>query len=414
MDARQERGLQIAALSKIQRIPLGWQVPSQSGRGTYVVQADGEQFCTCPDFADRHLPCKHIYAVEFVIQRETNADGSVTFTEAVRVTYAQKWTAYNSAQVNEEEWFGRLLRDLCERVPQPPQTFGRPRLPMNDVVFALASKVYSGMSGRRFSSALRGCKEQGLIQKAPHYNSAFRYLEDASLTPILKSLIETSAAPLSAIESSFAVDSSGFATSVYDRWFDHKYGKERSEARWIKAHLMCGVTTNVVTSVEVTPTETADAPQLPGLVATTARAFDVAEVSADKAYSSRKNLHAINAVGATPYIPFKERTNGIGKSFDGLWHRAWYFYNYNRAAFLARYHKRSNVETTFSMVKGKFGGRVRSKSPIAQVNEVLLKVLCHNICVLIQSMYELGIKPHFWTNEAKEAVAPKALQNVAF
>ena len=43
------------------------------------------------------------------------------------------------------------------------------------------------------------------------------------------------------------------------------------------------------------------------------------------------------------------------------------------------------------MIKAKFGGSVRSKTPVAQVNEVLAKVLCHNICVLIQSAYELGV-----------------------
>jgi hypothetical protein len=32
----------------------------------------------------------------------------------------------------------------------------------------------------------------------------------------------------------------------------------------------------------------------------------------------------------------------------------------------------------------------RSRSDTAQVNELLCKVLCHNRCVLIQSMYELG------------------------
>jgi transposase len=199
------------------------------------------------------------------------------------------------------------------------------------------------------------------------------------------------------IEADFAVDSSGFATSVYDRWLDHKYGKVRSENHWVKIHLMAGVLTNVVTSVEVTPTETADAPFLTDLVNRTARTFDVREVSADKAYSSRRNLHAIDAVGATPYIPFKERTNGMGHRFDGLWNRAWHYYQYNRQAFLAHYHKRSNVETTLSMIKAKFGGRVRSKTPTAQVNEVLCKVLCHNIVVLVQSMYELGIEPEFWT-----------------
>ena len=59
------------------------------------------------------------------------------------------------------------------------------------------------------------------------------------------------------------------------------------------------------------------------------------------------------------------------------------------------------------MVKAKFGGSVRAKSPVAQVNEVLCKVLCHNICVLIQSIYELGLEPVFWSFEAKEPVAPK-------
>ena len=59
-------------------------------------------------------------------------------------------------------------------------------------------------------------------------------------------------------------------------------------------------------------------------------------------------------------------------------------------AFDAHYHRRSNAETTFSMVKGKFGDSVRAKSYRGQVNEVLLKCLCHNICVLIHAMHELG------------------------
>lgn len=35
------------------------------------------------------------------------------------------------------------------------------------------------------------------------------------------------------------------------------------------------------------------------------------------------------------------------------------------------------------------------------VFEVLCKVLCHNICVVIQSMYELGVEPVFWSDEKK-------------
>jgi transposase len=416
MDAREERGLVIAATSKIEQNKLGWKVPSQSGNGSYIVNLDhGTPFCTCPDFEKRQQPCKHIHAVEFVIQRETKQDGTETITKSMKVTCTQEWTPYNQAQTHEQERFVALLRDLCNGIKQPTQTFGRPRLPLADVVFAMTYKVYSTVSGRRFTCDLQEAQTNGFVTKAPHYNSAFRYLENPELTPLLKGLIEQSATPLKAIETDFAVDSSGFATTTYNRWFDHKWGKVRSEAKWVKAHLMCGVKTHVVTSVEVTPTETADAPQLPQLVNTTAKTFSINEVSADKAYSSRKVLQSINAVGATPFVPFKSYSKGSqgSKKFDGLWNRMWHFYSFNQEAFLQHYHKRSNVETTFSMIKGKFGGSVRSKSPTAQVNEVLCKILCHNICVLIQSIYELGLDPTFWTFDTKEVIIPKALQNIA-
>jgi transposase len=73
-----------------------------------------------------------------------------------------------------------------------------------------------------------------------------------------------------------------------------------------------------------------------------------------------------------------------------------HYHQFNRAEFMDHYHKRSNVESTFSMIKAKIGGFVRSKLPSAQVNEVLCKILCHNLCCLIQSSYELGIDASFW------------------
>jgi transposase len=75
----------------------------------------------------------------------------------------------------------------------------------------------------------------------------------------------------------------------------------------------------------------------------------------------------------------------------------YHFFQFDREMFNASYHKRSNVETCFSMIKRKFGERLRSKTETAQINEVLCKVLCHNLCCLIQSFYELGVSPTFWT-----------------
>jgi hypothetical protein len=69
---------------------------------------------------------------------------------------------------------------------------------------------------------------------------------------------------------------------------------------------------------------------------------------------------------------------------------------FRREEFLQHYHKRSNVESTFSMMKRKFGDSLRSKTDVAMVNETLCKILCHNLVVLIHEMHELGIDPVFW------------------
>ena len=44
---------------------------------------------------------------------------------------------------------------------------------------------------------------------------------------------------------------------------------------------------------------------------------------------------------------------------------------YNRTEYLQHYHKRSNVESTFAMIKAKFGDSLRSKGEAAMKNEYL-------------------------------------------
>ena len=45
---RRQLGLEIAATAKIGKNRAGYVVPSQSGTGSYLVNLDGEPFCTCP------------------------------------------------------------------------------------------------------------------------------------------------------------------------------------------------------------------------------------------------------------------------------------------------------------------------------------------------------------------------------
>jgi len=401
MDLREQRGLELAATRTIRQKGGIWIVPSQVGNGAYRVHIMPKiASCTCPDFETRGVKCKHIFAATFVMRREQNADGSTTVTKSVtltateRSTYPQDWPAYNAAQTNEKEKFQTLLCDLCRGITEPQiRKLGRPNLPLADAIFSATFKVYSTVSGRRFMSDLREAQVRGFISKTPHYNSIFNYLENPSLTPILRTLITESSLPLKSVEVDFAVDSSGFTTSRFTRWFDHKYGQVREQHDWVKCHLMCGVKTNIVTAVEIRDRNANDSKLLPPLIETTAHNFQISEISADKGYAGRINTEAVASVGAVPYISFATHHRGNG---GGKWGEMYHYFMFKREEFLQHYHKRSNIESTFSMIKRKFGDSLRSKTDVAMVNETLCKVLCHNLVVLIHEMYELGIEPVFW------------------
>lgn len=417
MNEREQRGLAIATHCKVTNKNGAWFVPSQSGMGRYTVRVDGEKpTCDCPDHQTRGVECKHIFAVKIVRQRELFEDGTekvtetVTMTETVqtvRKTYRQDWPAYNQAQTHEKERFLDLLHQLCQGIDEPTEAKnGRPRLSLRDALFSACFKIYSTVSCRRFMTDLRGAQERGYIDHVPHFNSIFNYLENPNLTPILRAMITESSLPLKAVEVDFAVDSSGFSTSRFIRWFDHKYGVPRQQHEWVKVHLMCGVRTNIVTAVEIRGKDAQDSPLLPPLARATAKNFNPREISGDKAYGSLNNYAVIEEVGATPYIAFKSIHTGAG---GGLWAKMFHYFQFNREDFLGHYHKRSNAESTFSMIKAKFRDHVRSKSDVAMVNEVLAKIVCHNICVLIQETYELGISATFWKEEPAETQPEPAL-----
>lgn len=401
MQLRHLKALEIAARARVSFDGTCWLVPSQSTADkVYRVTLGDKLACDCDDFQLRQQPCKHVLAAQFVCAREHGGKAPEVKAEAVpvRPTYKQKWPAYNEAQQTEKVRFRALLAQLCQTLPQPPRTGpGRRPTAMADRVFACALKVFTTLSARRFSCDLEDAHHLGYLSHLMNSMSVTAYLESDLLTPVLKGLVVRSSLPLRAIETVFAPDSSGFGTCRFVRWFDEKYGVQRQKHDWVKAHIMTGVKTNVVTAVEVLGRDSADSPEFKGLLETTAETFTVKEVPADKAYSSLENVEAVEELGAFPAIPFRSNaTGGVGGAFA----RLFYYYSFHREEFLKTYHQRSDVESTFSMVKAKFGDAVRSKTETAMKNEVLCKFLCHNLCCLIQSQIELGIVPVFWSDPA--------------
>jgi len=313
--------------------------------------------------------------------------------EMCQTAYQQMWPAYNKSQQEEKARFMTLLNDLCNSIEEPAYEFGRPRISLHDLIFASALKVYTRFSLRRFQSDLADAKEKEFVQAMPCFASVGHFFQKTELTAILSKLITLSAAPLRGIESDFAIDSTGFRTTKFYHWLDEKH-RLRRKNQWIKIHIACGVKSNIVTAVQITEEHGADYPQLKYLVEKTAQDFHMNEVSADRAYLGRDNLAAIANVGAAPYIPFKSNSKG-NKHGSMIWSKLYYYFMYNQEEFMTHYHKRSNVESTMNMIKAKFGDEIKSRDAIAQFNEALLKVLCHNIVVVIHETNELEIYPPF-------------------
>ncbi len=414
MDTRELKALELAARSRITFDGAAWVVPSQTSAVTrYRVSLTDPVSCECDDWQLHRKACKHIIAARLVQERQGGTQAPAIDTDVVpkRPTYKQDWPAYNLAQTQEKKRFLALLADLCSGIEEPAHPgVGRKPVPLRDRVFSVVYKVWSTLSSRRFNTDLEEAHERGYLSRPLHPNKVNCFIESAELTPFLKAMLIRAARPLRAIETAFAVDSSGFTTSRFVRWFDHRYGVTRQEHDWVKVHIACGVKTHVVTAAAIYDRDAADCPVLPELVKKTKETFDVKEVSADKAYLSVDNVEAIFLAGGVPFIAPKVNTTGAA---GGLFEKMFHYYEFRREEFLQHYHKRSNVESTFSAVKRKLGDFVRSRTETAMQNEVLAKLVCHNVWCVILSQCELGIEPVFWEQE-EEAQGNGALTILPF
>jgi len=332
---------------------------------------------------------------EKIIPKKEKKIKDIKKEEIKKQTYPQQWESYNKAQTREKILLMNLLDELLNYIDFPKITkIGRNPISIRDKIFYTIIQSYNEKSSRRCISDLEIAKRFGFVEKTIHFNTLLKCMRDESLIKYFKHLINVSGIPLQQIENDFAVDSSGFSTSHFGRWLDVRAGTHLEKRKFVKAHVTCGVKTNIITSVNITKGFDSDCVQFESLVKETDKIYDIREVSADKAYISKNNLQVVHDLGGIPFIPFKKNVRKKPKG-DNIWKTMYLYYTNNQEEFYNHYHKRSNSETTFHMIKRKFGSHLRNKSEVGQVNELLAKCLCHNLCVLIQEAFEIGIELNF-------------------
>ncbi len=301
------------------------------------------------------------------------------------------WHNYNLSQTKEKALFINILQDLCNLIPEEKHEHaGRKPAKTRDIVFALIMKQYLNLSSRRVQSDLKLFNEVGCMSSEIPFNTLLDHMEKQELKGIFKELIEISALPLKQIESDFAIDSTGFSTSRYRTFFNMKHGKEGKWKQFRKCHAVCGVKTNIITSVDITEGYVSDSTRFVPLAQDTARNFEIRNFCADKGYLSGENFATIKELGGQAFIPFKSNSVGSSHShnpFRSYFKSAYKFFKENREEYLQKYHMRSNIESSFSMIKRRFGNNVKCKKETSQDNEILSKVLAHNICCLVQEIF---------------------------
>lgn len=224
-----------------------------------------------------------------------------------RKSYSQIWNAYNYSHTHQKILFLRLLKELTSTINQPSYIGnGRPQTNLSEMIFACGLKAYHNFSSRRSISDIKLAQQLGYINHAPHFNTILKYLNKPQLTDILMNLIYKSARPLKKIEEVFAGDASGFSTRISYHWIrSRKKYSERKKFK--KAHVMCGVITNIIAHIEVTEGYVHDSLMLEKLIVGIRRNFHMKEVCADKGYFSDKNFRLIaRKGGAIPYILIKK------------------------------------------------------------------------------------------------------------
>jgi hypothetical protein len=245
-DARQQKAEGISLDRRISFVAGAWHVHSPSGSKTYKVNpSPSAPSCEGDDFALRGRARKHILGVRKLLERQLKGEPTPAADQVPapkpRKTYKQKWPQYNSAQEYEKGHVQELLFDLCSAVQEPQRDKpGRRPTPLRQAIFTTAFKVWSTLSCRRYQSDMRAAVRRGYLSQPYSANVVFRCLQDPDTAAVLHDLIRRSALPLKAVETVFAPDSSGFATSKFERCYGEKYSVSRRQCPWVKCHCIAG------------------------------------------------------------------------------------------------------------------------------------------------------------------------------
>lgn len=401
MNLQQSEGVRIAATRQFTEHDGFWTVPQGKNKFHYhrLTFTRGQYHCTCREF-ERLRPhwCRHLYALREVLQKRGASQKPIPRPPA-KTHYPRDWRAYNEGRGQKHKEFKLILRELCRPLPTPRPTSkgGRPMFPVPDLVYAAVMKVRCHEAAQEMESLLEEERKLRNIQQIPEASTVLNFFNSAEASEILLGLIGQCCLPFRKLETQFAIDATSFPIPRRRRWYNEETQKPKNRRECFKAHISSGVESNIIAAVRATPDtgeRTGDASQFPYLLSETAKRFRVLRVLADAAYCSDGDFELAHQLGAGFTTRFTKRDKGRG---GGDHYRRAFLFQWQRPKeHFERYGKRNNVESTCSVLKREFPGKLFFKNNQALENEILCIALIHDIHCLIMAKYTLGLDVEVW------------------
>ena len=219
------------------------------------------------------------------------------------------------------------------------------------------------------------------IDRVPHYTTLNKFFLRCGGATM--SLLMVSAAKMSGMSGTIAIDATGFTTSTASRhysMFRYKKGSGVWRDSYVKGSAAVDLWSRTVIGVRCRNDHAHDSVDFMPVLKDAAMAGDIGKVMADRGYDSER-LHEFARVvlGIGTLIPVRRVRSGIvngrfrkemddGFDWDG-------------------YGKRSVIEGVFSVIKRKFGDTMRSRSWEMQRKEMVLVCAAYNVYMNVISLF---------------------------
>jgi transposase len=305
-----------------------------------------------------------------------------------------RWSLYDKAQTHELPDMLALIERSVDQLDLPPpradRRGGRPPVPLADLVKALLLQSYRQVANRPAEGDLRAMGAALGLRRKFSYKSLERAYSHPGLLRALEELLELTNRPVRGHETIFAVDGSGFSTSVQEhyRTYRARVSARRGPAalapEW--RHLWVFNIANVGVRYGLIAAWTSRMDRDGREIDAFAKIFDQTRTNhpdihrqlADSGYWARWVIDLLTEHGVEARI-FPRRDLKLAARGSSGWIRAHWGLVVDPQRWMSEYHQRSRVESMWSALKCRTPGKTRKRRPERLVAEGWLRAVVYNL-----------------------------------